>query len=305
MITLMYHDIVLRHLELPGIHQQITEEIFYDQIKNIKNQILHPYDVSQDLKKGKKPKGILITFDDGGAGIISAAKVLASYNKIGVSFICPGTLDEGIWFYRLSNALASTDKKKIFWGGKWISINSTKSKKEAYELLYSSFFPLHYKTREQEIKLLIKQLGIGANLSKNLLQTMTLKQLMEASNTGGMIFGNHSWSHSDLAKQSKSIIDGEVSQAKKWLADSQLPTIDWFAFPSGSYNNLVLEIVLKHHPITFGVNPVEDSISVLPRIGIYYKDKSNVRFNSKIIFNGGIHKGYYNFSKMTKVIPKL
>src|SRR5260370_37080672 len=91
MLTLLYHDILSAPADaLPVARNQVTISAFRDQVVRLRKWLLHPNAVHESLARGRAPKGVLITFDDGGGRIVEAGKSLACLGPAGGAFGCPG-----------------------------------------------------------------------------------------------------------------------------------------------------------------------------------------------------------------------
>src|SRR5882672_5484429 len=110
MITLMYHNLVARpEPDLPEVSYQVTTKSFAWQVERLAPRILNPTDLNGRLReRHPTPKGILLTFDDGAAGLMDGIEALQTHRVRAVVFICPGQLENGLWYYRLASLLATT-----------------------------------------------------------------------------------------------------------------------------------------------------------------------------------------------------
>lgn len=288
MLILMYHNVISSSEDLPVIQNQVTEEIFSKHINLLKNRILHPLDVSQSLRNGNSPEGILISFDDGGHGIIEAGRILASVGKAGVAFVCGSEFKNGLWFYHLANALSLSTRTNFIHNRTQINIQGYQSKKWAYELLSNYLFNLLPAERDQMLTSLVEYLLPDNPKSNSMFRVLDEVGAQEAANTGGILFANHSWSHPNLTTLPSSILKFEVEQTLFLLNDLGLPMLDWFAFPRGKYNEEICTVALEKHSALFGAEAHQVNQMVLPRVGIYKKDAKNARFLLKILFGGSL-----------------
>ena len=88
MLTLLYHNILTRSPDgLPIASLQVSLEDFRKQLVRMRHRLLDPREVHDALRGGHKPKGVLITFDDGAWGFWKpAARLLRSAVSALLSF---------------------------------------------------------------------------------------------------------------------------------------------------------------------------------------------------------------------------
>ena len=289
MLTLLYHNIVERRTEwLPVAGHQTSAEEFRLQIGRLRSKLLHPARVHEAMVKGETPRGVLITFDDGASGIVEAGKILAENGAVGVSFVCPGALNKGVWFYRLADGVCRSRVPLLRWNSLSISLNDHMEKRAAYKELSNQLFDLPEKARDERLDQILELLGpLDGNQNPGL-TTLDEKGLREAADTGGMLFANHSWSHPNLTKLDDSELRREIEDAKESLDCLGLPTLPWFAFPRGSHDRRVRDAAAKSHAFSFGANAHDTE--TLPRTGIYAPDGSSLRFTIKTAGEGRLRK---------------
>jgi peptidoglycan/xylan/chitin deacetylase (PgdA/CDA1 family) len=292
MLVLLYHNLLLFDplSGTPVVEYQTPLAAFEEQVHRIRDQILHPLEVHDLLLKGQQPKGILLTFDDGAAGIVEAGQVLAAAGKQGVAFICPDACQNGLWFYRLADALVRTAAEKLIWQDVLLPLAEQGDKKAAYKALSPRLFDMVPAQRDIELARIIAQLEPLVDSTPAGLQVLDEVGLTRAAQTGGLIFANHSWSHANLSSLSPAIIHDEVERADVWLGQSGLPVLPWFALPRGRYTETTFQIVSKFHPVCFGANCHETIRQVIPRIEINRKDARPWRFATKTTWEGRFFK---------------
>ena len=247
---------------------------------------------------GKIPKGVLVTFDDGASGLSIAGQILASNNAAGVAFICPGTLDKGLWFYRLADALVRATADDLGWQGVRLPLVSVLEKQAAYRRISSVLFDRSPVERDQELECLLQSLHLKGDGPYSELRTLDEAGLRNAARARSLFFANHSWSHPNLAKLSNNELVQEIDRSANWLSNSGLPVINWFAFPRGSYNEKVRNTVQNKHPVVFGARGWEATPGVLPRVYLCEHDHSAIRFTMKTAGGGKLYALRHRFQNL-------
>lgn len=94
---------------------------------------------------------------------------------------------------------------------------------------------------------------------------LSWEELMEMSKSGLIIFGDHTWSHKNLASVLPDIILYEISTAKTQLEEHGLGPVSTFAYPYGSGNSEA-KIILEQLGFTsaFTTNPGTFQCAKLP-----------------------------------------
>lgn len=286
-LTLLYHNVLSEPADgLPVAGHQVTVDAFREHIYRLRRILLHPREVHDELMRGKNPQGVVITFDDGATGIIEAGKILAEVGTAGVAFICPGAIGGGLWFYRLADALVRASVTRLTWGGTELPLALPGGKQSAYKRLSTELFDLPAVERNDCLTRIVSGCRPKAGDPLPSLSVLDQKGLERAAETGGLIFGNHSWSHPNLVTLSSAELMYEVQAAHHWLESSRLSCLPWFAFPRGSYDARVRKVVSQFCPIAFGAKVREASPDVFPRTSIYHLDANKIRFTIKTAWEG-------------------
>ncbi len=287
MLTLLYHNVLMDSAEgLPVAGHQVTVDTLRWQIHRFRERLLHPLEVHDQLRRGKVPSGVLITFDDGAAGILDAGRILAEVGNPGVAFICPGALTTGLWFYRLADALVWASVPRLRWREFDLPLTMPKERCEAYETLARKLFDWSIRIRDEglaEIEAAVQTAERGPHPA---LTTLDEAGVRRGAETGGLIFANHTWSHPNLVKLSLSELTHEVGAAQSWLESSGLPILPWFAFPQGNYDDRVNKLVAQFCPVMFGARAREREPRVLPRTYMREADDNRIRFGAKTTWEG-------------------
>jgi peptidoglycan/xylan/chitin deacetylase (PgdA/CDA1 family) len=290
MLTLMYHNILDVSVDdVPAAGQQVTVSMFRQNIKRMKGRLLDPVKVHRELLDGHTPRGVLVTFDDGAAGILDAARVLADAGATGVAFICPGAIKSGLWFYRLADLLLKTKRSAVRWREFDLALHGPQNRRDAYRRLSTTLFDLPAATRDQCLIEIADIAEVRAGEPHRALATLDEEGLRRAASTGGVVFANHSWSHPNLTMLSDDELIHEIEAAQSWLEASGLPTLPWFAFPRGVHDARVREAVSSSCTAQFGANAAESARGVISRTGIYRVDINPFRFALKTALGGNAH----------------
>jgi peptidoglycan/xylan/chitin deacetylase (PgdA/CDA1 family) len=291
MLTLLYHNILKTAVDgLPVASHQVTVDTFRQHVRRFRNDILNPLEAHEQIRQGKSPRGILITFDDGAAGIEYAAEILAEARKQGVAFICPGAFTSGLWFYRLGDAIIRATVSQLRWRQYEFPVKLAEEKRKAYKALSTELFGWSPTLRDESIAEIETASNLPDKEPHPALKILDETGLKRTAATGGMIFANHSWSHPNLTSIAADELKFEVESAQQWLASSELPTIPWFAFPRGNYDGRVNEVVERICPVFFGANSREPDKRVLPRTYIQEADANPLRLGAKTAFEGRLRR---------------
>jgi len=283
--VLMYHNLLERRRPgVPVAGHQTSVDAFRQQMLIVRNQVLDPKEVHEALAHSRRlPKGILLTFDDGAMGLLRASEILADLGLSGVAFICPGALESGLWFYRMADALARSQSKRLVWRGMHLSVETPDARAHAYRILYQNLSCELHGIRETSLDDLIQHLRPSGEASSEGLQILDEPGLKRAASNGSLYFANHTWSHPNLSALPEDQIHREIQLADDWLKNSGLPTLPWLAFPQGHYDSRVLKAVDEAGLVPFGAEVANSFREVFTRIGIYCMDSNLARFRLKLL----------------------
>jgi Polysaccharide deacetylase len=289
MLTLMYHNILTGPAnDLPVAKSQVTLETFRRHMLRLRHELLNPFEVHSNLIAGRVPRGVLVTFDDGAVGVIDAGRVLAELGALGVAFICPGAIAEGLWFYKLADALVRTTVEQLRWRQLNLVLTGARERLVAYRALSPLLFEMSPMARDEELRDIVDGLHVSPEQRTSALATLDEVTLRQAQATGGLVFANHSWSHPNLVGLPQNELVREVEEADLWLRSSELPTLPWFAFPRGAHDGRVRKVVSRYCPLAFGASAYENGKSVFPRTYICELDAKLMRFALKTAWGGRI-----------------
>lgn len=107
---------------------------------------------------------------------------------------------------------------------------------DGYENFYQNAFPELKKRNMKAVSFVIAHMTGG--------DYMTDSQLKEISDYGIEI-GDHTFSHPDLTTVSSTEVENEIAESKKELESRLGKDIISFCYPSGKYNDAVIDIVRK------------------------------------------------------------
>jgi peptidoglycan/xylan/chitin deacetylase (PgdA/CDA1 family) len=96
---------------------------------------------------------------------------------------------------------------------------------------------------QSEVRRIIREAGDAETHSEALLP-MTWDMLLEMR-TAGMTIGSHSRTHAFLTNETEDRVREEVEGSRVVLQRKFNASIDWFAYPGGSFNPLVVRAVAK------------------------------------------------------------
>lgn len=290
MLTLLYHNIVSSPVHyVPVASDQVTATTFRKHLGRLRGRLLDPFDVHEQLTKGNTPRGVLVTFDDGAAGIVEAGRILAEEGARGVAFVCPGALASGLWFYRLADALMRATVASIRWQDSDLEVSGRVDKLKAYKTISKMLFDSPQHERDICLENIINDLHVSDEPKLPSLATLNEAGIREAERTGGLVFANHSWSHPNLVTLPQEELSREIEQAHSWLVSSGLPTVPWFAFPRGTHDTHVRSEVARWCPVAFGADTLEKE-SVWPRTYLCERDSNPIRIAVKTTWEGRLRR---------------
>jgi len=286
-VFLMYHNLLPEaQPSLPVACEQLTWRSFRDQMRALRDQVLDPLEVHHLQREGKRcPEGFVVTLDDGGAGLLRAAEILSELNLKAVAFICPGALTEGLWFYRIAAALAHTPLKSAIWRGLTIDLSTHSRRRGAYSLISKLLLTEIPSVRNATVSQLEGLLHTLPRSEVEALRILNYKELCLAADTGSLLFGNHSHTHSCLPFLPDRDLRREVCAAQEWLDHCGLPTLPWFALPWGEYDDRVLAVLEESKLLVFGAHIRSTDAKVWPRLGVSAADMNFLRFKLKTQLN--------------------
>ncbi len=126
-------------------------------------------------------------------------------------------------------------------------------------------------------KYTVNQDILSADLKIDYFDGLTKDQIIKIANNPLHTIGSHTVTHPDLTKLSVTNIDSELINSKNYLENITNKPIEYFAYPYGNYNKIVIENVKKAgYKAAFGIDKINffgESNFEIPRIGIYDDSK--------------------------------
>ena len=126
-------------------------------------------------------------------------------------------------------------------------------------------------------KYTVNQDILSADLKIDYFDGLTKDQIIKMANNPLHTIGSHTVTHPDLTKLSVTNIDSELINSKNYLENITNKPIEYFAYPYGNYNKIVIENVKKAgYKAAFGIDKINffgESNFEIPRIGIYDDSK--------------------------------
>ena len=126
-------------------------------------------------------------------------------------------------------------------------------------------------------KYMVNQDILSEDIKIDYFDGLTKDQILEMANNPLHTIGSHTVTHPDLTKLSVTSIDSELINSKNYLENITNKPIEYFAYPYGNYNEIVIENVKKAgYKAAFGIDKINlfgESNFEIPRIGIYDDSK--------------------------------
>ncbi len=135
---------------------------------------------------------------------------------------------------------------------------------DGYEDNYTYMFPI---IKKYNIKVTIFMIAYKID-QPNYLKT---EQIKEMASSGLVQFGSHTYDHPMLATIPEDEVYYQVSEAKSILREVTGQPINALAYPSGSFNDAVMNIVSGYHSFAYTTKDNEyfdQSYVMLPRYGV-------------------------------------
>lgn len=135
---------------------------------------------------------------------------------------------------------------------------------DGYRNFYSAAFPLLKKYNAKAVQFVITQVVDTAPY-------LTWDQIKEMDQSDLVQFGAHTQHHPNLPDLNQTAIVNEIKGSKFDLESHLGKTINWFAYPYGSYNNFIIQTVkdagFKGAASTiYGAAQSQEKLYLLPRI---------------------------------------
>lgn len=284
-LVLMYHKI-----STPGSDPwelAVSPENFEAHLKILKKRyvVIGIDELVHRLKnKSIKRNAIAITFDDGYLNNYTVAKpLLEQYNTSASFFITDDNLmhQQPFWWDELEEIILHTKQLpqnlSLNFNSKVLEFDlrgetTLNQHLEAKHTQFVAYEPptlragLYYMIwqimsplpKKEQVILLnqIKQWASFPAANSKIEKCMTLEQLKELSENSLFIIGGHTKSHPALAHHPKKIQQEEILENKAFLEKELKRKINFFAYPSGNYNEETLALMQESEfEAAFNTNP--------------------------------------------------
>ena len=215
-----------------------------------------------------------ITVDDGYEDFYRCAfPVLRELDVPATLFVSGGFVSRELWLWPdlLRAVLGACDGGKVrlsgFWQGQTISWSNASERESTWSKLADKLLPESTSTRYGAIQAVAESAGIDTDdLDMSPYQPLSWAQLREL-HAAGIEIGDHTWSHCNLARMSKSEIGRDVTRSREAIAENIGGEVVGFAYPNGTpddYNReaartireLGFEYAVVAHPRRFHWNNV-------------------------------------------------
>lgn len=150
--------------------------------------------------------------------------------------------------------------------------------------------------RDKIEKYQIDDIAVNDEYKSDYFDGISESNLKEMVNNPLVTIGCHSHTHPLLSELSEFEIEKEIKESKDYLERITGKQVDYFAYPSGDYNRLVIEKVKKFgFKMAFGIDKVQKfgyPNYEIPRIGIY--DDNKFYLSAKL---SGLYQRPYKYLK--------
>jgi len=293
----------------------VTPENFERQIKFLKSNypIVSIGEIAHQIQKRNIEKNsIAITFDDGYLDNFETARpILEKYSVPATFFITDGYLDnrQSFWWDELENIILQTPSVpevfSISFKGKIIEFNLADEADLNNELriMHSNFKAMNLPTLRTELYLklwklcspltrpeqakLMEQIRDWAGFSEKQARTegaMSAEQVKELSENPLFTVGGHTKNHLALASHPQEIQESEINENHMFLEKLLNKNINHFAYPSGNYNDITIEILKNRYTAAFTTHsaPVTKHTSLFEISRVQVKDWKAEEFEASM-----------------------
>ena len=254
-VILRYHSVCAdSRLISAGI--RISPEAFKEQVEYFSKyfQVITMNQLVDSIQNQiALPKNTLVlTFDDGYADNLEAARMLKHYGMTGLFYITAGCIetDELFWVAEVRHLIKNTNKETMtldFPDGEHIFPLSNHSEREqSINKLTRLLKSVTMKIREDIRKSFRLKLGDVLAFPKNLMLNWSqLNEMVEM----GMEIGGHTMTHPNLPSATQEEAWEEIRQCKSLLEARLKIKVNHFAYPNGGsvahYDNKTKDLVRK------------------------------------------------------------
>jgi peptidoglycan/xylan/chitin deacetylase (PgdA/CDA1 family) len=273
-LILMYHRVAHPEADLWSL--AVTPTHFADHV----DALSALYDVVP-LRRALEPafggKRVVITFDDGYADNLDAARLLADRGVPATFFLTVGQLGTGqeFWWDHLGRILLTTGKLPetiaLEVGGEQLTLElgpdailtreeaaqrsgwrawqaPSTTREHAYVELYRRLRPLEHSERARVLVDLAERAGL-ARADRPRMRALTVEEVAELSALNGMEIGAHTMTHPQLALLSPDRQHEEILGSRRALEEIVGSQVETFAYPYGKrgvdYSAETIEVVAE------------------------------------------------------------
>lgn len=244
-VILYGHRIIERE---EGFFGGIPAQLFERQLAYLSENynLIRFSELVEYIQKGNPipPNSITLTFDDGFRDNYSSAfPLLVKYSVPATIFLCADCIQRGEmpWPQRLGYILEHTEQKEIciqIPDPCIFSLQTQTDRRLSLNAIKTLRSRLSLKELEELISSLIEQTGIQPPKDRML----TWDQIREMQQ-GGIEFGAHTLTHPLMEYLSEKEAWKELADSKQLIEHELGRPIQYFAFPAGSYNDRLIEMV--------------------------------------------------------------
>ncbi|MGB7540914.1 MAG: polysaccharide deacetylase family protein [Burkholderiales bacterium] len=207
---------------------------------------------TQSTPASTRPK-VVITFDDGDSGNATVLLPIIEAFKIPVTiYIATRQVAEGksFWFDRIINALQINQVVTVdlrAHGLGTYQINRVRGKKNWHRIscLLEDLKSLAPDAREAAVESVRGSLSVALPAGDSQIEPMSVGQVRALAACPFVTIGAHSHCHNILPQLPPGEIEQSIRLSKALLEKWSGRPVDHFAYPDGSYNDTVIEIVRR------------------------------------------------------------
>jgi peptidoglycan/xylan/chitin deacetylase (PgdA/CDA1 family) len=180
------------------------------------------------------PNAVAITFDDGYADNLAAARTLARYGLTATFYIAAGCLDGGepFWPSELRYLLAGCDSTKLRLEASGVGVDldlASEGGRAAALSTLTKTFKAHPIPVRDALRAQLRRLSRTRSLPRVMLTWDELREMHRL----GMTIGAHTVTHPNLPNAGLEAATREINQSKAMLEERLGATVTMFSYPNG------------------------------------------------------------------------
>lgn len=213
-LILAYHNVLPDGAE-PGadLSLHLPRADFANQLEQLTRhcEVIPLAALTGSRSHGDRPR-VAITFDDAYSGAITAGvDELVKRGLPATFFVCPGFVGG-----------------RAFW---WDAVRSGKSPESFARLRATSLSD--WKGQDDKVRDNAVKMGFTIHEPPSHARAATEAELTRAANMPGIMFGSHTWSHSNLTRLTDVELSGELERSLTWLHEWFGNVSSWLSYPYG------------------------------------------------------------------------